>query len=73
MTIHGHVRNGTIVLDEACELPEGVAVKVEIVVPAEPTSGEVRSLYERLMPVIGKAVNLPPDTAANVDHYLHGH
>ena len=73
MTIHGHVRNGTIVLDEPCQLPEGAAVMVEIVAPAAPAEGAISSLYERLRPVIGKAVNLPPDAATNVDHYLYGH
>jgi len=30
MVYHGHIENGAIVLDASAELPEGAAVKVEL-------------------------------------------
>lgn len=74
MAYRGRVENGTIVLDEAVELPEGISVEVELVEPAEEMSnkGKGPSLYDSLKPVIGKAVGLPPDASRNKYHYLYG-
>lgn len=73
MTLHGHVQNGAIVLDELVELPEGAKVLVEVLSPQRTqTAGEARSLYERLKPVIGIVDDLPADFAQNHDRYLHG-
>jgi hypothetical protein len=30
MVLQGHIRNGAVVLDETAELPEGAAVRVEV-------------------------------------------
>jgi hypothetical protein len=37
-----------------------------------PAKEQPPSLYERLRRVVGKAKGLPPDAAANHDHYLYG-
>ena len=73
MTLLGHIKNGIIVLDEPCPLPEGAVVHVQIVEPPKAAARDVPSLFERLKPAIGQATGLPPDAARNVDHYLYGH
>jgi hypothetical protein len=74
MTLSAHVHNGTIVLDEPRELPEGTAVLVQVVSEKSKTadSGQPPSLYERLAPVIGAVSGLPSDLSINHDHYLYG-
>ena len=74
MTYRGHVENGVIQLEDAPALPDGVEVEVRLLAEiASPTGKEqIPSLYERLKDVVGKAEGLPPDLAANHDHYLHG-
>jgi hypothetical protein len=83
MTYRGHVKNGTVLLEDPTALPDGTPVAVR---PLKTTTTRrkatgkagVRSpnrqptLYERLAPVIGKAQNLPRDMAENHDHYLYG-
>jgi hypothetical protein len=71
MTYHGHVQNGTIVLDAAPKLPEGAEVVVSIVAPPAPSEASgIASLYDRLAPVIGRAQHVPADfsTAHDGDH-----
>ena len=74
MVYRGHVENGVIQLEDAPALPDGVEVEVRLLAEiASPTGKEqIPSLYERLKDVVGKAEGLPPDLAANHDHYLHG-
>ncbi|HPD15233.1 MAG TPA: hypothetical protein PLE19_09795 [Planctomycetota bacterium] len=67
MTYRGHVENGVVVLDEPAPLAEGTRVRVE---PDE--SGRELTLAERLKDVIGIVKGLPPDFAAQHDHYIHG-
>ncbi len=74
MTYRGHIRNGTVVLDEPVALPEGTEVEVDV---PETTAQELAddvgpTLAERLAPIIGKAENLPPDASVNHDYYLYG-
>lgn len=75
MTFRGRVKNGVVTLDDPSDLPDGTEVSVRpLKASPRPAAGakEVPSLYERLKPVIGKAVGLPPDAALNHDHYLYG-
>jgi hypothetical protein len=72
MTYRGRVENGTIVLDEAVELPEGAKVKVDLCDALTVDEGQIPTLYERLKSVIGKAEGLPTDASVNIDHYLYG-
>ena len=45
MTRHGHIRNGTIVLEKPLELPEGAEVEVEVKeVPKRGGGGRKRDL-----------------------------
>lgn len=76
MTCTGHVRNGTIVLDEPLRLPEGSAVVIEV--RDADTSPNISdqlppTVFERLKPIVGAAKGLPEDAASNADHYLYGH
>ena len=41
MTYRGHIENGTVVLDEPVDVPEGTAVIVEPVVAGKRTEGGV--------------------------------
>jgi hypothetical protein len=73
MTLHGQVRGGVIVFDPPVALPEGAEVEVQVrEQPAEPSTAEAQSLYERLEPFIGAAKGLPADLAEQHDHYLYG-
>lgn len=76
MTVHGHVENGRIILDEAVPLAEGMKVRIELLTPdAEQLAEEeqIPTLNERYKSFIGIVKGLPPDYARNHDHYLHGH
>ena len=70
MSVTGHVHKGVVVLDNPDALPDGAAVKVEVL--EAPPEGNKRSLLERLGDVVGKVEGLPADAAQNVDHYLYG-
>jgi hypothetical protein len=73
MTYKGHIENGTIVLDEPADLPDGAVVKIDVCTSSgEPGNETVPTLAETLAPFIGKAVGLPEDAAENHDHYLYG-
>jgi len=76
MTYRGRIQNGTLVLDDRPDLPDGTEVQVDI----RPTNGVRRKRRPR-KPTVGKALlelagsveGLPPDASRNVDHYLYGH
>ena len=74
MVYRGRVENGVIRLEDAPTLREGIEVEVRLLTENASAEGEeeIPSLYERLKDVAGKAEGLPPDLAANHDHYLHG-
>jgi predicted DNA-binding antitoxin AbrB/MazE fold protein len=73
MTLHGHIENGVIVLNQQVSLPEGATVQVQIIVPpAKTTDGrELPTLAETLKDFIGVLEDLPEDAATNHDHYLY--
>ncbi len=73
MTFPGHLKNGAIVLDEPHELPEGTAVRVELVETSATVNAETPTLLERLGPVVGSVHDLPDDASVNLKHYLYGH
>lgn len=74
MQVRGHIQNGAVVLDEEASLPEGTFVEVTpISAPTGSASELAPTLLERFKAVAGKAQTLPPDAAANHDHYLHHH
>jgi len=80
MTYHGTVQNGAILVDGGVTLPDGVAVRIEIVNGVEGRSPSPQSTE----PTIGQKLaslarkfeslpcDLPSDLAANHDHYLYG-
>lgn len=74
MTLHGHIQNGAIVLDEHVPLPEGAAVQVQVIVPPSTTvaDGQLPTLAETPKDFIGVLEDLPEDAATNHDHYLYG-
>jgi uncharacterized lipoprotein YbaY len=68
MTYKGHIKNGSVVLDEPVALPDGAEVTVDLV----PVERPVR-LADLLKGVIGQATGLPPDASSHKRHYLYGH
>ena len=67
MVLEGTIRNGTIVLDHPPVLPEGA--RVEVVV--KPTAQEPPTFID-LLEFAGCMPDMPPDFAAQHDHYIHG-
>jgi hypothetical protein len=67
MVLEGTVRNGTIVLDQPQKLPEGA--RVEVVVKPEVAA---KPTLLALLEMAGTMDDLPPDFAAEHDHYIHG-
>ena len=68
-TYTGQVHNGVVVFDEGtAHPPDGMKVRVE---PTE-MDRDIAALRDLLLSVAGKAQGLPPDLAAQHDHYLHG-
>ena len=72
MVYRGHVKGGVVVFEMGAGLPEGTEVRIEPVARAENLPAEGRTLAERFADVIGTVPELPPDMAAQHDHYLHG-
>lgn len=66
MIYRGYVKDGVVVLDSSIRLPEGVEVTVRLISPFRKT------LAEQLGDLVGSVPDLPPDMAAQHDHYLHG-
>jgi hypothetical protein len=71
MNFESVVHNGQVVLNIGDALPEGTAVRVTLVPANEPTAA-ASPLGERLLKLAGIANDLPPDMAAQHDHYIHG-
>ena len=67
MVLEGTVRDGTIVLDQPVQLPEGARIEV-VVKPAEQESPTFLDLLE----FAGCMPDMPADFAAQHDHYIHG-
>ncbi len=67
MVYRGHIQNGMVVFDEQVELPDGTEVRIEPV-----ASYPGKTLAEQFADVIGSVPDLPPDMAAQHDHYIHG-
>ncbi len=65
MTYRGHIKNGTVVLDEPVELPEGAEVLIQSVVPSPPLGVLMRE-------VAGQGKGLPDDGSVQHDHYIYG-
>jgi hypothetical protein len=81
MTLTGHVVGGQIVLDGSLVLPEGSAVRVEVVVAEKEKIESIDSesddrqptLAEQLKDFLSHTLDLPEDAAENHDYYLtHG-
>jgi hypothetical protein len=69
MTVHGHVRNGVIVLDSATSLPEGAAVAVSLIDnEAVPTPQKERPILKHS----GVIKGLGPDASRRIDEELYG-
>ena len=73
--IRGRVQNGVVVLQARGALREGTEVFVGPI-PQTDKKGKAAkrpTVSRALASLAGKAINLPPDAARNIDHYLYGH
>jgi hypothetical protein len=68
MSITTTIEAGKIVTPPGLDWPDGTVVRIEPV-----KEEELPTLYETMKDFVGVADGLPPDMAANHDHYLHGH
>ena len=68
MLLEGTLVGGTVILDQPSGLPEGT--RVEVVVKPSAEGGKPTLLG--LLKLAGAAKDLPPDFAAEHDHYIHG-
>ena len=69
MVYRGKVEKGVVVFQQPPNLPDGTEVVVEAV---ENKAKKRPTLAEQFADVIGTVPDLPPDMAAQHDHYLHG-
>ena len=71
MSITAIVENDTIKLP--LHVPDGT--RVEITLPGEgtaPATGKAGEITDALLAISARVKGLPPDLAAQHDHYLHG-
>ena len=67
MSITAVIEKGVIKLPKDVSWASGTVVRIEPVEEQPPT------LFDTLKDFDGMANDLPPDLAANLDHYVHGH
>jgi hypothetical protein len=76
MTLTGTVMNGVVVFDGGPVPVEGTKVAIEIrpaaAVGSAPTGDEPKGTLAFLLKYAGTVPDLPPDFAAQHDHYIHG-
>jgi hypothetical protein len=65
-SITAKIEQRQITLPPDVDWPDGMTVRL---IPEEE---EIPTLYEMLKKWDGIATDLPPDLAANIDHYVHG-
>jgi hypothetical protein len=69
MTWKGRVSGGVVVVEKGAPLPEGATVQIRL---ERRSARALRSLRATLLRHAGKGRRLPPDLAAQHDHYIHG-
>jgi hypothetical protein len=74
VTYRGKYKNGTVVLPDGVDIPEGAEVEVTPIhtKPNGSTGQSDSSFYERYKEFISVLDGLPSDLAENHDHYLYG-
>jgi len=73
MTYRGHIENGTVVLEEPLDLPEGSQVECElrvVGVPEAERNPKAGWFYEEFKEFIGCVKGTPPDLSSRIDDYL---
>jgi len=63
--------NGVIVLDPPAQIPDGTRVEVIPTAP-KPQGADDEPTLAFMLKYAGTAKDLPPDFAAQHDHYIHG-
>jgi hypothetical protein len=74
MIWHGHIQNGTVVVDDPADLPDAGRVRIELLPVGEEESpkstSDVGLLGAQLLEIAGTADGLPSDAARRHDDYL---
>jgi hypothetical protein len=70
MIVQGTLNHGSIILDQPLSLPDGTRVEVDVNPVAQAVAGTPTFLD--LLEFAGCMPDLPPDFAAQHDHYIHG-
>jgi hypothetical protein len=70
MTYRGKIKGGTVVLEDATALPDGMLVSVEPLTQSGLTPEEPDALGQMADLAVVTGI---PDLASNADHYLYGH
>jgi len=73
MVYQGTIHNGVVVFENGVQLPEGTAVRVELIKEEKPQ--EKQSPKDDIVFRMGDyAIETGiPDLGVNIDHYLYGH
>jgi hypothetical protein len=76
MVYQGTIQNGVVVLANGVQLPEGAAVKVELL--REPIKKEKAKIDTSQLDPVFRMGELAedagiPDLSVNINHYLYGH
>ncbi len=73
--LNGRFKGGVVVLDDPADIPEGAAVRVEVLSTnneSDLIDQQGLTLGEKMLLYASKLTDLPVDLALNHDHYLHG-
>ena len=75
MVYQGTIHNGVVVFENGIQLPEGTAVRVELIKEERPQekqlpTNDVAIVFRMTDYAIDTGIS---DLATNVDHYLYGH
>jgi len=70
MVYHGHIENGTIMLDGAPSLPEGAEVELHLIPPRAEDCGKKEPPWFKYF---GAIKDMPPDASQRIDEVLYGH
>ena len=76
MVYEGTVHNGVVVLENGIQLPEGAAVKVELL--SQPSETKKATIDKSQLDPVFRMGELAedtgiPDLGVNINHYLYGH
>ena len=70
MVYHGHIENGTIILDGAPTLPDGAAIELHLISRDKEGAAKKEPPWFKF---IGAIKDMPSDASQRIDEVLYGH